>query len=84
MHLSPRADLHDMGDENLAETFGYVARELGKRLALQTKAMELAKQEIVMLPLHQQPIAWVMSDKVQSVVQQADGKNRHWLTTLKK
>jgi 2,4-dienoyl-CoA reductase-like NADH-dependent reductase (Old Yellow Enzyme family) len=31
VHLSPRADLHDMGDENLAETFGYVARELGKR-----------------------------------------------------
>lgn len=31
MHLSPRADLHDMGDENRAETFGYVAKELGKR-----------------------------------------------------
>lgn len=31
MHLSPRADLHDMGDDNRAETFGYVARELGKR-----------------------------------------------------
>ncbi len=31
MHLSPRADLHDMGDENLAETFSYVASELGKR-----------------------------------------------------
>ena len=31
VHLSPRADLHDMGDENLSETFGYVARELGTR-----------------------------------------------------
>ncbi|MGL4316753.1 MAG: alkene reductase [Pseudomonas sp.] len=31
VHLSPRADLHDMGDDNLRETFGYVARELGKR-----------------------------------------------------
>lgn len=31
MHLSPRADLHDMGDANRAETFTYVARELGKR-----------------------------------------------------
>jgi len=31
VHLSPRADAHDMGDENLKETFGYVARELGKR-----------------------------------------------------
>lgn len=31
VHLAPRADAHDMGDENLKETFGYVARELGKR-----------------------------------------------------
>jgi 2,4-dienoyl-CoA reductase-like NADH-dependent reductase (Old Yellow Enzyme family) len=31
MHLAPRGDAHDMGDSNLAETFGYVARELGKR-----------------------------------------------------
>lgn len=31
VHLSPRADLHDMGDDNLSETFGYVAKELGKR-----------------------------------------------------
>jgi 2,4-dienoyl-CoA reductase-like NADH-dependent reductase (Old Yellow Enzyme family) len=31
VHLAPRADLHDMGDSNLRETFGYVARELGKR-----------------------------------------------------
>ncbi|MEB0027829.1 alkene reductase [Pseudomonas sp. MH9.2] len=31
MHLAPRADSHDMGDENLSETFTYVARELGKR-----------------------------------------------------
>ncbi|MCC6074612.1 alkene reductase [Pseudomonas sp. GCM10022188] len=31
MHLAPRADAHDMGDSNRAETFAYVARELGKR-----------------------------------------------------
>lgn len=31
VHLSPRADLHDMGDSDLAGTFGYVATELGKR-----------------------------------------------------
>jgi 2,4-dienoyl-CoA reductase-like NADH-dependent reductase (Old Yellow Enzyme family) len=31
MHLAPRADSHDMGDSKRAETFGYVARELGKR-----------------------------------------------------
>ena len=31
MHLAPRADAHDMGDSNRAETFAYVARELGQR-----------------------------------------------------
>ncbi len=31
MHLAPRADAHDMGDANRAETFAYVARELSKR-----------------------------------------------------
>ena len=31
MHLAPRADAHDMADSDLPKTFGYVARELGKR-----------------------------------------------------
>ena len=31
MHLAPRGDAHDMGDSNPPATFGYVARELGKR-----------------------------------------------------
>jgi len=31
MHLSPRRDSHDMGDSDPAATFGYVARELGRR-----------------------------------------------------
>jgi 2,4-dienoyl-CoA reductase-like NADH-dependent reductase (Old Yellow Enzyme family) len=31
VHLAPRGDAHGMGDANPAETFGYVARELGKR-----------------------------------------------------
>ncbi len=31
MHLAPQRDSHDMGDSNPAATFGYVARELGKR-----------------------------------------------------
>jgi 2,4-dienoyl-CoA reductase-like NADH-dependent reductase (Old Yellow Enzyme family) len=31
MHLASRGDSHDMGDSNPAATFGYVARELGKR-----------------------------------------------------
>ncbi len=31
VHLSPRGDAHSMGDSDPAATFGYVARELGKR-----------------------------------------------------
>lgn len=31
MHLAPRRDSHDMGDSNPEQTFGYVARELGRR-----------------------------------------------------
>ena len=31
VHLAPRGDAHDMGDDNPLETFTYVAAELGKR-----------------------------------------------------
>ena len=31
MHLAPRADAHTMGDSHRADTFGYVAQQLGKR-----------------------------------------------------
>ncbi|MGA3008370.1 MAG: alkene reductase [Opitutaceae bacterium] len=31
MHLAPRGNSHDMGDSNPLATFGYVARELGRR-----------------------------------------------------
>lgn len=31
LHLAPRGDSHGMGDENREATFGYVARETGKR-----------------------------------------------------
>lgn len=51
-----------------------------KRLDLQTRALELVKEEIVMLPLHQQPMAWVMDKKIDKIAQAADNKVRHWLT----
>jgi 2,4-dienoyl-CoA reductase-like NADH-dependent reductase (Old Yellow Enzyme family) len=31
MHLAPRSDAHGISDNNRAETFGYIATELGKR-----------------------------------------------------
>jgi peptide/nickel transport system substrate-binding protein len=53
-----------------------------KRLALQSKALGLVKENLIMLPFHQQPMAWATSDKVESVVQQSDNKGRHWLTKM--
>ena len=43
VHLAPRADSHDMGDSDLAGTFGYVATELGKRKIAFICARESAK-----------------------------------------
>ena len=31
LHLAPRGDAHDMGDSDPAATFGYIARETGRR-----------------------------------------------------
>ena len=31
LHLAPRGDAHDMGDSNPASTFGYIAKETGRR-----------------------------------------------------
>src|SRR5271154_6487229 len=44
MHLAPRADVHDMGDSDLAATFGHVARELGKRKIAFICARESVKE----------------------------------------
>ena len=31
VHLAPRGDEHDMGDDDPRETFGYAMEQLGKR-----------------------------------------------------
>ena len=67
-------------DEKIRAASTEMDRE--KRLALQTEAMQMAKDEVVMLPLHQQPVAWAMTDKIEHVSQLADNKVRHWLTTM--
>lgn len=61
------------------------AKELdpAKRLPLQTQALKIAKDEIMLIPLHQQPMAWATSADVTDVVQLADNKPRHWYTRMK-
>lgn len=53
-----------------------------KRLEIETEALTMAKEELVMLPLYQQPMAWAMSEDIESVMQNPDNKARHWLTKL--
>ncbi|MEA1843954.1 MULTISPECIES: ABC transporter substrate-binding protein [Rhizobium/Agrobacterium group] len=55
-----------------------------KRLALEEAALKIAKDETMLVPLHQQPIAWAMLGKVKSVDFRADNKPRHWLTQVGK
>ncbi len=38
LHLAPRGDSHGMGDSNPAATFGYVAREVGRRKIARSSA----------------------------------------------
>ncbi len=59
-----------------------VEMDRDKRLALQSKALAKVKEELIMLPFHQQPMSWATSDKVESVLQQSDNKDRHWLTRM--
>ena len=53
-----------------------------KRLAIETEALKFAKDEVIMIPLHQQPMAWAMSKNVTDVTIRADNKPRHWLTRI--
>ena len=54
-----------------------------KRLAFQTEALTKIKDDIAFLPLHQQPMAWAMGPKIDSIVQLTDNKPRFWLTKMK-
>ena len=53
-----------------------------KRLALESRALEMAGEDILFVPLHQQPMAWAVRPEVAHVVQLPDNKARHWLTRM--
>jgi len=55
-----------------------------KRLALEEAALKIAKEQVLLIPLHQQPIAWAMLNKVKTLDFRADNKPRHWLTEMAK
>ncbi|MFT3998639.1 MAG: ABC transporter substrate-binding protein [Rhizobium sp.] len=53
-----------------------------KRLALEAQALKIAKDQVMLIPLHQQPIAWALLNKVKSIDFRADNKPRLWLTQM--
>jgi len=52
------------------------------RLGYQSAVLRGAREEMLFVPMHQQPMAWAVSGRVEYVLQQADNKPRHWLTRL--
>jgi peptide/nickel transport system substrate-binding protein len=51
-----------------------------KRLKMISDAFKLSKENIAIIPLHQQPLSWAVRDGI-NIVQHADNKIRLWYTT---
>ncbi|MDT1060775.1 ABC transporter substrate-binding protein [Paracoccus sp. CPCC 101403] len=60
------------------------ATDPDERLKLEAAALKVAKDEVLAIPLHQQPIAWATSSKIESMDLRADNKARHWFTVVGK
>ncbi len=58
------------------------ATDPAERLKLEEEALRIAKEEVLLIPLHQQPIAWATRDNVESIDLRADNKARHWYTKM--
>jgi peptide/nickel transport system substrate-binding protein len=49
---------------------------------MQTEALMIAKDEIILIPLHQQPMAWAITDEVEEMPQFPDNKPRLWFAKM--
>ena len=47
-----------------------------------SEALMIAKREHLLIPLHQQPMAWAIRGNVTAMVQASDNKPRLWLTQM--
>lgn len=54
-----------------------------KRVKMMAEALQIVHDEIIFLPLHQQPMAWASRKAVDTIVQLSDNKPRLWYTTVK-
>lgn len=52
--------------------------DLEKRLSLETAALQIVKDEVIMIPLHQQPMAWATTTAVTEMPLFPDNKPRLW------
>lgn len=53
-----------------------------ERLKLEEDALRIAKEELLLIPLHQQPIAWATRSNIEEIDVRADNKARHWFTRV--
>jgi peptide/nickel transport system substrate-binding protein len=67
-------------DEKVKQAAEVVDSE--ERLKLEAEALKIAKDEILAIPLHQQPIAWAANKKIADLDLRADNKPRHWFTVV--
>ncbi|QDL94305.1 ABC transporter substrate-binding protein (plasmid) [Paroceanicella profunda] len=56
--------------------------DTGKRLAMETEALGIVKREFIMLPLHQQPMAWATTGAVTEMPLFPDNKPRLWYAKM--
>lgn len=63
--------------EEAAETI-----DTQERLELEGEALKMARDQFLLVPLHQQPIAWASSKKVKEIDFRPDNKGRHWFTVM--
>ena len=73
------------GSEKLDALIDKAGTELDtpKRIKMMAEALQILHDDIVFLPLHQQPMAWAARKSVDTVVQLSDNKPRLWYTTMK-
>ncbi len=73
------------GTDKLDRLIDAAGRELDtpKRVKIMAEALQIMHDDIIFLPLHQQPMAWAARRNVETIVQLSDNKPRLWYTTIK-
>lgn len=57
--------------------------DVDKRLAMETDALRIVKDQAIMIPIHQQPMAWAVTDAVAEMPLFPDNKPRLWYARMK-